>query len=199
MLFFSLESWGTGFANIQPIQVGYRCGLQNVRTILKPSYTVSKNLKKVFGTPAIISRNLAFELSRFSMALSKDRLPGTAMVMNGFQWVTLSQLPWISTQLSPIFGQTQSRLVSYISQKCIIRSPFVVGLIIATFLGQTIKSQIFHLYGTSQAALMAVITKSKNAQQVSSAKVLDAAVVLVFTKKTRLVFHRYNWKKTMDI
>jgi hypothetical protein len=24
-------------------------------------------------------------------------------------------------------------------------------------------------------------------------------VVLVFTKKTRLVFHRYNWKKTMDI
>ena len=104
------------------------------------------------------------------MALSKDRLPGTAMVMNGFQWVTLSQLPWISTQLSPIFGQTQSRLVSYISQKCIIRSPFVVGLIIATFLGQTIKSQIFHLYGTSQAALMAVITKSKNAQQVSSSQ-----------------------------
>ena len=170
---------------------------QRVYIFLLPH--VSKNFKKVFGTPAIISRNLAFELSRFFMALSKDRLPGTAMVMNGFQWVTLSQLPWISTQLSPIFGQTQSRLVSYISQKCIIRSPFVVGLIIATFLGQTIKSQIFHLYGTSQAALMAVITKSKNAQQVSSAKVLDAAVVLVFTKKTRLVFHRYNWKKTMDI
>ena len=30
---------------------------------------------------------------------------------------------------------------------------------------------------------MAVTTKSKNAQQVSSAKVLHAAVVLVFTKK----------------
>ena len=56
---------------------------QRVYIFLLPH--VSKNSKKVFGTPAIISRNLAFELSRFSMALSKDRLPGTAMVMNGFQ------------------------------------------------------------------------------------------------------------------
>ena len=42
---------------------------------------------------------------------------------------------------------------------------------------------------------MAVITKSKNAQQVSSAKVLDAAVVLVFTKKHDWFFIGTTGKK----
>ena len=48
---------------------------------------------------------------------------------------------------------------------------------------------------------MAVITKSKNAQQVSSAKVHDAAGVLVYPKKTPAVLHRCNnWKnKNMEI
>ena len=42
---------------------------------------------------------------------------------------------------------------------------------------------------------MAVTTKSKNAQQVSSAKVLHAAVALVFTKKHMFFFIGTTGKK----